>query len=101
MKKNILIAVALFSAAFFLVAAAPAYACDCGCDQAKAKKAKPAPKSFDKPPAVGTKATCPVMGTKFKVTKDTKRSEYKGRHYVFCCPGCKPKFDSNPGKYTK
>lgn len=63
--------------------------------------AKPAPKSFDKPPAVGTKATCPVMVDEFTVKKDTPRSEYKGRHYVFCCPACKPKFDANPEKYAK
>jgi YHS domain-containing protein len=76
-------------------------ACDCGCDKAKAKKESKAKKSFATPPKVGTEAVCPVMGSKFKVTKDTLRSEYKGRHYVFCCPACKPKFDADPGKYTK
>lgn len=59
-----------------------------------------AKKSFEKPPKVGTKAICPVMGTVFTVKKDTPRSEYKGRHYVFCCPGCKPKFDADPEKYA-
>jgi YHS domain-containing protein len=102
MKRNIFFALALMFAALLLVSAAPAYACDCGCDdKAKEQKAKPAPKSFDKPPAVGTKATCPVMGDEFTVKKDTPRSEYKGRHYAFCCPGCKPKFDANPEKYAK
>ena len=50
---------------------------------------------------MGTQSTCPVMGTKFPVKKDSKRSEYKGKHYVFCCPGCKPMFDENPEKYIK
>jgi YHS domain-containing protein len=80
--------------------AAEACGC-CGCEKAKAEKDSKAKKSFATPPKVGTEAICPVMGGKFKVTKDTERSEYKGRHYVFCCPGCKPKFDADPGKYTK
>lgn len=61
-------------------------------------KAK-APKVFDKAPAVGTKATCPVMGGEFEVKADSQRSEHKGKHVVFCCPGCKPKFDAEPAKY--
>lgn len=56
---------------------------------------------FGKKPAIGTKAKCPVMGNEFTVTKDTKSSVYKGKHYVFCCPGCKPTFDKNPKKYIK
>ena len=27
------------------------------------------------------------------------RSEYKGRTYYFCAPGCKKAFDSEPEKY--
>lgn len=65
------------------------------------KKATAAKVEFDKPPPVGTKAICPVMGTEFSVKKDSKRSEYKGKHYVFCCAGCKPMFDANPEKYIK
>jgi YHS domain-containing protein len=27
-------------------------------------------------------------------------SELAGRKYYFCSPGCKEKFDGNPGQYT-
>lgn len=63
------------------------------------KKAAKAPKVFDSAPEVGTEATCPVMGGQFEVTEKTLRSEYEGKHVVFCCPGCKPKFDKDPEKY--
>jgi YHS domain-containing protein len=56
---------------------------------------------FDKMPPVGTKAFCPVMKAEFTVKKDTVYSVYKGKTYVFCCPGCKPKFDADPEKYIK
>ncbi|HOX42048.1 MAG TPA: YHS domain-containing protein [Myxococcota bacterium] len=96
-------------AALALVLAAPveAQAGGCGCDrakaecpQAKAAKAAEAPRSFTSPPAVGTQATCPVMGEAFTVKADSPRAEYKGKHYVFCCPGCKPKFDADPAKFA-
>jgi YHS domain-containing protein len=28
-------------------------------------------------------------------------SEYKGKKYYFCAPGCKKKFDADPVKYAK
>lgn len=28
-------------------------------------------------------------------------SEFKGKKYYFCAPGCKKKFDANPEKYAK
>jgi len=58
-----------------------------------------APSSFDSPPPVGTRAHCPVMGNDFVVTESSLRSEYNGRHYVFCCPACKPRFDANPSEF--
>ena len=58
-----------------------------------------APKEFDAPPAPGVRATCPVMGNEFVVKESSDRSEHNGKHYVFCCGGCKPKFDADPGKY--
>ena len=82
----------------------PAQACPaCGCEDAPAPAPKQAaaPSAFDSAPAVGTAATCPVMGSKFKVTADSPRSEYKGKHYAFCCTACKPKFDQSPEKYAK
>lgn len=27
------------------------------------------------------------------------KSEYKGKTYYFCAPGCKKEFDKNPEKY--
>jgi YHS domain-containing protein len=39
-----------------------------------------------------------------KMTVDEKtatfKSEYKGKSYYFCAPGCKNKFDSEPEKYA-
>ena len=29
------------------------------------------------------------------------RSEYKGKTYYFCAPGCKKAFDAEPEKYLK
>jgi YHS domain-containing protein len=29
------------------------------------------------------------------------KSEYKGKTYFFCAPGCKKKFDLDPTKYVK
>jgi YHS domain-containing protein len=60
-----------------------------------------APKSFELFPPLGTKATCPVMGGAFSIKETSDHSEYKGRHYFFCCPGCKPSFDENPEKYLR
>lgn len=58
------------------------------------------PRSFASKPAAGTKAICPVMQHEFTVKADTQFSQYKGRWYAFCCPGCKPKFDKDPSQYA-
>lgn len=46
-------------------------------------------------------ATDPVC----KMTIDEKtaagKSEYNGKTYYFCAPGCKAKFDQNPQQYVK
>ena len=55
--------------------------------------------AFDTAPPVGAKAFCPVTGGSFVVAKDMARSEYEGKHYAFCCAGCKPQFDAAPGKF--
>ncbi|MBN2526181.1 MAG: YHS domain-containing protein [Deltaproteobacteria bacterium] len=39
------------------------------------------------------------MKNEFAVSDSTQFSEYKGKFYVFCCPGCKPQFDADPEKY--
>jgi YHS domain-containing protein len=77
----------------FVVASPPATVA------AEEKTAAEAPMAFDQPPAVGTLAKCPVTGKTFTVEEKTKRSEHDGKHYVFCCPGCKPDFDKEPQKY--
>ena len=51
--------------------------------------------------ALPDEATCPVMGEKFKPTKDSQFSTYEGKKVYFCCPGCKGKFDGDPAKYMK
>ena len=40
---------------------------------------------------------------KMEVDEKTAKwiSEYKGKTYYFCAPGCKKKFDAAPEKYTK
>ncbi|MDH7510997.1 MAG: YHS domain-containing protein [Methanolinea sp.] len=39
-----------------------------------------------------------------KMTVDEKtarfRTEYRGKTYYFCAPGCKKKFDADPEKYA-
>jgi len=60
-----------------------------------------APTVFDSIPPLGTKATCSVMGNEFAIKESSDHSEYKGKHYFFCCPGCKPKFDADPEKYIQ
>lgn len=57
--------------------------------------------AFDEPPAAGAKAKCPVTKKEFTVDDKTVRSEHGGKHYAFCCPGCKPKFDEDPESFLK
>ena len=46
-------------------------------------------------------AVDPVCGMKVNPAKAAGHSEYKGTTYYFCNPGCKTKFDANPGQYAK
>ncbi|MBU1241535.1 YHS domain-containing protein [Myxococcota bacterium] len=41
------------------------------------------------------------MKNHFTVASNTHYTVYKGRHYAFCCPGCKPQFEKNPEKFIK
>jgi YHS domain-containing protein len=45
-------------------------------------------------------ATDPIC--KMEVDETTARftSEYNGKTYYFCAPGCKAKFDANPEQYV-
>jgi Cu(I)/Ag(I) efflux system membrane fusion protein len=50
---------------------------------------------------IGIEAICPVTKNKFKVDKETKAIDYKGRTYYFCCPGCDTEFIKEPEKYIR
>ena len=56
-------------------------------------------KAFDHKPLSGDKAICPVSGQVFVVTDGTAVSEIEGKHYAYCCPGCKPRFDADPAAF--
>jgi Cu+-exporting ATPase len=43
----------------------------------------------------------PVCGMEVNEKKAAGKSEYKGKVYYFCAPGCKKAFDENPQKYVK
>src|ERR1700682_3836967 len=58
------------------------------------------PTSFEKQPAPGAWAKCPVSGEVFRVGPDTEFATYDGRVYAFCCPDCKPDFDKDPAKFA-
>ncbi len=94
--RTILIALAL--------AATPALAHDeehhAPSNHAKKGAHADAPRSFEKQPAVGTWARCPVSGDVFKVAADTQFATYEGRTYAFCCGECKPDFEKSPAKYA-
>ena len=49
----------------------------------------------------GTVTSCPVMGEKIVVGKDTKAVKYKGKVYFLCCPSCLGQFKAVPEKYAK
>ena len=50
---------------------------------------------------IGKTMTCPVMGSKFEVTKSTPVIDYKGKSYYLCCDHCVADFRKNPDKYAK
>jgi Cu+-exporting ATPase len=43
----------------------------------------------------------PVCGMQVDPGTAAGKSEYQGKTYYFCNPGCKRKFDQNPGQYVK
>ena len=51
--------------------------------------------------AAEVKATCPVTGEAFKVSKATPSYTHGGKEYKFCCPSCIDEFKKNPEKYAK
>jgi len=43
----------------------------------------------------------PVCGMSVDERRATHKTEYKGKTYFFCSPGCKETFEKNPEKYAK
>ncbi|MDH7592805.1 MAG: YHS domain-containing protein [Methanomicrobiales archaeon] len=43
----------------------------------------------------------PICGMTVDEKTAKFRSEYQGKTYYFCAPGCKKKFDREPEKYAK
>jgi Cu+-exporting ATPase len=43
----------------------------------------------------------PVCGMMVDPKTVADKSEYKGKTYYFCSPGCKKQFDKEPEKYLK
>lgn len=42
----------------------------------------------------------PVCGMMVDEKRAAGKSEYKGKTYYFCSPGCKKTFDANPEKFV-
>ena len=42
-----------------------------------------------------------VCGMQVDPAKAAGKSDYNGKAYYFCSPGCKAKFDANPRQYVK
>jgi YHS domain-containing protein len=59
------------------------------------------PVRHSSPSEIGKTATCPVMNSKFEVTKSTPVIDYKGKSYYFCCTPCVETFKKDPDKYAK
>jgi YHS domain-containing protein len=57
-------------------------------------------KAFGEPLKAGDKAICPISGEVFIASDTTATSEHEGKHYGYCCPGCKAKFDANPAEFA-
>ncbi|MFP4546293.1 MAG: HAD-IC family P-type ATPase, partial [Methanomassiliicoccales archaeon] len=49
----------------------------------------------------GSRAIDPVCGMKVDRRTCRWRSEYRGRSYYFCAPGCKESFDREPHRYAE
>lgn len=42
-----------------------------------------------------------VCGMQVDPAKAAGKTEYQGKTYYFCSPGCKTKFDGNPAQFAK
>ncbi len=62
---------------------------------------KPAPKASPAAKKAVAKQFCAVTGEELGSMGATGGSSiYKGKKYVFCCQGCKPRFDKEPAKFA-
>ncbi len=53
------------------------------------------------PQFLGNKVVCPVSGEVFNIKPDSKKADYQGKVYYFCCPDCVVLFKTNPKKYLQ
>ena len=60
-----------------------------------------AQKGFEKEQPVGTAAQDPVSGQICHVNKNTPKAQVEGKHYYFCCPGCKDVFQISPESFLE
>ena len=42
----------------------------------------------------------PVCGMAVDPKTATQKTQYEGKTYYFCCPGCKQAFETNPRQYV-
>ncbi len=63
------------------------------------KTAAPAGEPAEKKEEVTTMAIDPVCKMEVEESSAAATSEYKGKTYYFCAPGCKKAFDTDPEKY--
>jgi uncharacterized Zn-binding protein involved in type VI secretion len=100
---------AVLSLGIFVSAAAASQSC-CAMDAksatnnqaGNAKQAKCVDQTMSSPEAKkGDTVCCPVMGTKFKVTKKSLFATVNGKKVYVCCPMCVEPLKADPGKYLK
>jgi YHS domain-containing protein len=41
-----------------------------------------------------------VCGMEVDEQRAARKSEYEGRSYYFCSPGCQQRFEADPGRYS-
>jgi YHS domain-containing protein len=96
MYKNILVfAYSLFIA---LTTFTIAMACGCGCMGGNCGASNTVPAQVQQ---TESKVQCPVMKTWILASEASDKTEYNGKSYYFCCPGCKEQFLKNPDKYIE
>ncbi len=72
-----------------------------GRESSREKAMKMEPATMEEPgKEVMKMAKDPVCGMEVDEKTAPAKSEYMGKTYYFCSPGCKKAFDENPSKYT-